>query len=201
MVILQHLYQGDELITELRTHPANTKHLYNICTTSAQRLRRWSNIIQMLYKCFVFAGQYVVWTSQQRSVSRVCNKQRHFVYFAAVDFDLCVHSNSLVISTLFLENLPSFITNYEKAAETTFKSVTYDLSATIRCLRHRELLLMVPLVFYCGISGTFNIAEFTEVSVNFLYLLISLPTLVILTWLYICDVCVCVFEALTQLNE
>ena len=32
------------------------KHLYNICKTSAQRLRRWSNIVQMLYKCFVFAG-------------------------------------------------------------------------------------------------------------------------------------------------
>ena len=36
--------------------PANTKHLYNICTAAAQRLRRWSTIIQMLYKCFVFAG-------------------------------------------------------------------------------------------------------------------------------------------------
>ena len=31
----------------------NTKHLYNICTTSAQRLRRWSDVIQMLYKRFV----------------------------------------------------------------------------------------------------------------------------------------------------
>ena len=31
---------------------ANTKHLYNICTTSTQRLRRWPNIVQMLYKCF-----------------------------------------------------------------------------------------------------------------------------------------------------
>ena len=31
---------------------------YNICTctTSAQRLRRWSYIVQMLYKCFVFTG-------------------------------------------------------------------------------------------------------------------------------------------------
>ena len=28
-------------------NPANTKHYYNICTTSAQRLRRWSNIVQM----------------------------------------------------------------------------------------------------------------------------------------------------------
>ena len=36
--------------------PADTKHLYNICTTLSQRLRRWSNIVQMLYKCFVFAG-------------------------------------------------------------------------------------------------------------------------------------------------
>ena len=37
-------------------HPSEHKHLYNICTTSAQRLRRWSNIVQMLYKCFVFTG-------------------------------------------------------------------------------------------------------------------------------------------------
>ena len=40
--------------------PANTKHLYSICTTSAQRLRRWANIVQMLYKCFVFAGIILV---------------------------------------------------------------------------------------------------------------------------------------------
>ena len=34
----------------------NTKHLYNICTKLDQRQRRWSNIVQMLFKCFVFAG-------------------------------------------------------------------------------------------------------------------------------------------------
>ena len=31
-------------------YPANTKHLYNICTTSAQRLRRLPNIVKMLCK-------------------------------------------------------------------------------------------------------------------------------------------------------
>ena len=35
----------------------NTKHLYNICTTSAKLLRRWSNIVQMLNKCVVFTGR------------------------------------------------------------------------------------------------------------------------------------------------
>ena len=35
-----------------KSFQANTKHLYNICTMSAQRLRRWSNIEQILYKCF-----------------------------------------------------------------------------------------------------------------------------------------------------
>ena len=34
--------------------------MYNICTTSAQRLRRWSDIVQMLYKCFVFIGMVCV---------------------------------------------------------------------------------------------------------------------------------------------
>ena len=47
------------IVKTTRTHmdlPASTKHLYNICTTSAQSLRRWFDIVQMLYKCFVFAG-------------------------------------------------------------------------------------------------------------------------------------------------
>ena len=30
--------------------------LYNICTMSDQRLRRWTNVAQMLYKCFVLTG-------------------------------------------------------------------------------------------------------------------------------------------------
>ena len=42
--------------------PEDRKHLYNICTPSAQRLRRWSNIVHMLYKCFVFAGPPVLIT-------------------------------------------------------------------------------------------------------------------------------------------
>ena len=36
--------------------PANTKHLYDIYTTSAQRRKRWADVLYMLYKCFVFAG-------------------------------------------------------------------------------------------------------------------------------------------------
>ena len=41
------------------TSQPGTSHLYNIYTTSAQRLRRWSSIVQMLYKCFVFAGMRI----------------------------------------------------------------------------------------------------------------------------------------------
>ena len=41
-------------------NPPNTKHVYNIFTTSAKRLRRWSNIVQMLYQCFVFAGNVML---------------------------------------------------------------------------------------------------------------------------------------------
>ena len=36
--------------------PVNTKHLYNMFTMVDQRRRRWSDIVNMLYKCFVFAG-------------------------------------------------------------------------------------------------------------------------------------------------
>ena len=34
------------------TIPANTKHLYNIYTTSAQRRRRYTNVIQMFCVCW-----------------------------------------------------------------------------------------------------------------------------------------------------
>ena len=36
--------------------PVNTKHFYNICTMLDQRRRRWADVVQMLYKCFEFAG-------------------------------------------------------------------------------------------------------------------------------------------------
>ena len=36
--------------------PANTKHLYTICIMLDQRRRRWADVVQMLYKCFVFLG-------------------------------------------------------------------------------------------------------------------------------------------------
>ena len=44
--------------------PQQTQHLYNICPTSAQRLRRCSNIVQMLYKYFVFAGSIILKNNQ-----------------------------------------------------------------------------------------------------------------------------------------
>ena len=37
-------------------NPVNTKHLYNICTMLDQRRRRWADVVQILYKCFVFSG-------------------------------------------------------------------------------------------------------------------------------------------------
>ena len=39
--------------------PVNTKHLYNICTMLDQRRRRWVDVVQMLHKCFVFAGNHL----------------------------------------------------------------------------------------------------------------------------------------------
>ena len=53
------------------TYPASARYLYNICTILDQRLRRWSNIVRILYdqrlrrwsnivhilyKCFVFTS-------------------------------------------------------------------------------------------------------------------------------------------------
>ena len=35
-----------DFVTQGSVSPANIKHFYNFCTTSAQRLRRWSTIVQ-----------------------------------------------------------------------------------------------------------------------------------------------------------
>ena len=51
---------------------AKTKHLNNICTTSAQRLLRWSSILQMSYKCFVLTGSETERDSNVGSKSRQC---------------------------------------------------------------------------------------------------------------------------------
>ena len=40
------------------TIPVNTKHFYNICTMLDQRRKRWADVLQMLYKCFVFTGKF-----------------------------------------------------------------------------------------------------------------------------------------------
>ena len=39
--------------------PVYTKHLYNISTMLDQRRRRLADVVQMLYKCVVFAGSCV----------------------------------------------------------------------------------------------------------------------------------------------
>ena len=75
-----------------KNNPANTKHLYNICTTLAQRLRRWSNFVQMLYKCFVLAGLIVAQMCYNSTVWLNC-KEEHT--------DLSMTSNlSCVLSVL-----------------------------------------------------------------------------------------------------
>ena len=40
--------------------PANTKHLYKICTMLDQHRRYWAGVVQMLYKCVVFAGIAII---------------------------------------------------------------------------------------------------------------------------------------------
>ena len=44
------LQRSEHIVSD---NPVNTKHFYTICTMSAQRLRRWASIVQILEKCFV----------------------------------------------------------------------------------------------------------------------------------------------------
>ena len=60
------LYMPIESTQVNNNNPASTKHLYNICAMSAQRLRRWADIVQILYKCFLFTRK----TKKQPSAYR-----------------------------------------------------------------------------------------------------------------------------------
>ena len=54
--------------------------LYNIRTKLDQRWRRWADVVQMLYKCFVFAGRRVnfslVWRNSDWQMTVLHNMQR-----------------------------------------------------------------------------------------------------------------------------
>ena len=49
--------------------PANTKHLYNSCTMLDERRRRWAEVVKMLYKCFVIAGNKVKYFLRNSSLT------------------------------------------------------------------------------------------------------------------------------------
>ena len=66
------------------TLPVNTKHLHNICAMSDQRRRRWADAVQMLYKCFVFAGlgtptlKQLRWYDNEYNILCVCYTMSYF---------------------------------------------------------------------------------------------------------------------------
>ena len=74
-------------VMSVYTDPVSTTHwyAYNICTTSAQRLRRWANIVQMLYKCFVFTGRSPRKTDLQQSqanmyICHMCTAKNGYLF-------------------------------------------------------------------------------------------------------------------------
>ena len=68
------------------SYPANTKHLYNICTMLDQRRRRWSNIVQMLYKCFVLAGYKCERLLHIDTLLYTCTGLLHFMFLKYVKY-------------------------------------------------------------------------------------------------------------------
>ena len=63
--------------------------LYNICIMLDQRRRRWADVVQMLYKCFVFAGTAVTLVCKaKRQYLPNCKVSKYFFFwiFTAVRF-------------------------------------------------------------------------------------------------------------------
>ena len=85
--------------------PANTKHLYNICTMLDQRRRRWSDVVQMLYKCFVFAGS----SNEGKPTGSVCRYPATHVKLPCSLGDLRERLQCPKRRTLFLWDLTTYL--------------------------------------------------------------------------------------------
>ena len=46
-----------ELVDKIKARPVNTKHLNSIYTMLDKGRRGWGDVVQMLYRYFVFAGR------------------------------------------------------------------------------------------------------------------------------------------------
>ena len=70
--------------------PANTTHLYNIYIRLAQRLQRWSYIVQMLCLCFVsteisYYDKHPVWLSfYNPTITKTCIALHRIVCYAVL---------------------------------------------------------------------------------------------------------------------
>ncbi len=68
-----------------------------------------------------------------------------------------------VISAIFVDDLPAEIAGIDKS-ENVVKIVARDLMATVKHMRHTDLLLLIPLTVYSGFEQTFYGAEWNNVS-------------------------------------
>ena len=55
------------------SYPVNAKHWYNSCTMLDYRRRRWADVVQMLYKCFVFVGNRPIIQKKLQSEKKIFN--------------------------------------------------------------------------------------------------------------------------------
>ena len=77
--------------------PVNTKHFYSICTMLDQRRRRWADVVQMLYKCFVFAGLRHM-LHMHRKILRKLGVEQHVTWNSTG----CVFRNMLLNTECFI---------------------------------------------------------------------------------------------------
>ena len=124
-----------DLIVWRHNHPADTKHLYDICTTSAQRLRRWSNIVQMLYKSCVH------WV-----VISLCGVMHNF----RVDVR-CLYLIDVISTNRMHDIWNNLSSDYWRVVSATLTSGRYNY-LILRCLYYWFFLRMMRLWLVTGFA-------------------------------------------------
>ena len=69
----------------------------------------------------------------------------------------------MVLAALFVDPLPVELTS-KRDKSSVCEQVMVDVSAAVRCLRHKKMMLIVPLSVYGGMFSVFYMAEWNQVS-------------------------------------
>ena len=96
---------ADISVIALAKSPVNTKHLYNICTMLDQRRRRWSDVVQILYKCFCVCWGTLCLPSKRKRLTTVSATLAQHQANTGLTCDVCWEEVDWWVNSSYHDNI------------------------------------------------------------------------------------------------